>query len=209
MDTFELRRLDVPKLELLADRLVHFKTDDDTRWFSDEIISGMKSEILKAKDHAAIHYDWDKVPDSDLYKNRAQNRMLKKEMKEAAARASGEVEANAVDNEGNDISELIAEQSEVLGERSTPPQATSWKDDLGEYAHRINIWWLPRWLNTNAFHYFGIVICKAVLKKMSSANVERDFSKYLAITCAVGTTKIQKPMLHNRVFSMRSKKRLC
>ena len=126
-------------------------------------------------------------------------------MKEAAAIASREVEANAVDNEGNNISELLAEQSEVLGERSTPPQATSWKDDLGEYAHRIYIWWLPRWQNTNAFHYFGIVICKAVLKKMSSANVEREFSKYLAITRATGTTNIQKPMLRNRVFSMCNK----
>ena len=56
-------------------------------------------------------------------------------------------------------------------------------------------------LHTNQFHYFGIVIRKAVLKKISSAEVERDFSKYLAITRAVGTTKIQKPMLHNRVFS--------
>ena len=132
--------------------------------------------------------------------------MLKKEMKEAAARACGEVEANAVDNEGNDISDLIAEKSEVLGERSTPPQATSWKDDLGEYAHRIYIWWLPRWLNTNEFHYFGIVIRKVVLKKMSGANVERDFSKYLAINRATGTTNIQKPMLRNRVFSMCNKK---
>ena len=140
MDPFELRRLDVPTLELLADRLVHFKTDDDTRWFSDEIISGVKSDIPKAKYHAARHYDWGKFPYSDLYKNRAQNRMLKKEMKEASARARGEVEANAVDNEGNNISELLAEQSEVLGERSTPPQATSWKDDLGEYAHRVYIW---------------------------------------------------------------------
>ena len=132
--------------------------------------------------------------------------MLKKEMKEAASRARREVEANAVDNEGNDISKLIAEQSEVLEERSTPPQANSWKDDLDEYAHRIYIWWLPCWLHTNEFHYFGIVICKAVLKNMSSANVERYFSKYLAITRAVGTTKFQKPMLHNRVFSMCNKK---
>ena len=165
----------------------------------------MNSEIPKAKDHATIHYDWGKVPDSDLYKNRAQNRMLKKEIKEAAARACVEVEANAVDNEGNDISELIVEKSEVLGERSTPPQATSWKDDIGEYAHRIYIWWLPRWLHTNEFHYFGIVIRKVVLKKMSGANVERDFSKYLVITRPAGTTKIQKQMLHNCVFYMCNK----
>ena len=62
------------------------------------------------------------------------------------------------------------------------------------------------WLHTNEFHYFGILLRKAVLKKMSSADVERDFSKYLAITRAVGTTKIRKPtMLHNRVFSMCNK----
>jgi hypothetical protein len=40
---------------------------------------------------------------------------------------------------------------------------------------------------------------------MASAMVERDFSKYLAVTRAVGTAKIQKPMLHNRVFSLCNK----
>ena len=43
------------------------------------------------------------------------------------------------------------------------------------------------------------------MKKMASAMVERDFSKYLAVTRAVGTAKIQKPMLHNRVFSLCNK----
>eukprot|EP00957_Ditylum_brightwellii_P140874 10731234-Ditylum_brightwellii.AAC.1 len=64
-------------------------------------------------------------------------------MAKAAARACGEVETNAVDNDGDDISGLIAEQSEVLGERSALPAPRTWKDDLGEYALRIYLWWLP------------------------------------------------------------------
>lgn len=206
LDPFELNRLDVTSLELLADGLCHFKSDDGTRWFSDEFIAGVKTEIPKAKEHAAKPFDWDKLPESDLFQNRSENRNLKKQLKKAAARARGEVETIAVDDEGNDVSDLIAEQSEVLGNRSTPPKAASWKDDLGEYARRIYLWWLPRWLHTKEFHYFGVVIRKAVLKKLSSAIVERDFSKYLAVTHAVGTTKIQKPMLHNRVYCMCNKK---
>ena len=73
VDPFELKRLDVTTLELLANGLVHFKSDDGTRWFSDEFIAGVKAEIPKAKEHAAKHFDWDKVPDLDLYKNRAHN----------------------------------------------------------------------------------------------------------------------------------------
>lgn len=146
------------------------------------------------------------MKDSILCQNREENRSLKKQLKEAAARARGEVETNAVNDDGNDVSDCIAEQSEVLGVRSTPTKADSWKDDLGEYARRIWIWWLPRWLHANEFHYFGTLLGKVVLKKMSSASVERDFSKYLAVTRAVGTTKIQKPMLHNRVFCMCNKK---
>eukprot|EP00984_Skeletonema_dohrnii_P006145 scaffold2192_cov98-Skeletonema_dohrnii-CCMP3373.AAC.1 len=199
-DPFELKRLDVTSLELLADGLVHFKSADGERWFSDEFIAGIKSEIPKAKEHAAKEYDWDNVPDSNLYKNRMLSRRLKKNMAEAAARARGEVETHVVDNDGNDITGLIAEQSDVLGERSALPTPRTWKDDLGEYARRIYLWWLPRWLHTNEFHFFGIFIRKAVLKKASSADIERDFSKYLAITRAVGTTQIKKPMLHNRVF---------
>ena len=70
VDPFELERLDVTSLELLADGLAHFKSDDGTRWFSDEFIAGVKSEIPKAKEHAAKEYDWDSIPDSNLYKNR-------------------------------------------------------------------------------------------------------------------------------------------
>jgi hypothetical protein len=204
-DPFELKGLDVTSLGLLADGLVHFKSAEGVRWFSGDFIAGLKAEIPKAKEHAAKEYDWDSVPDSNLYKNRVLSRRLKKDMAEAAARARGEVEANAVDNDGNDISSLIAEQSEVLGKRSALPAPRTWKDDLGEYARRIYLWWLPRWLHTHEFHFFGIFIRKVVLKKASSADIERDFSKYLAITCAVGTTQIKKPMLHNRVFSMCNK----
>lgn len=119
VDPFELERLDVTSLELLADGLAHFKSDDGTRWFSDEFIAGVKSEIPKAKEHAAKEYDWDSIPDSNLYKNRTLKRRLKKDMAEAAARARGEVEVEAIarDSDGTDISDLIVQQSEVLGER--------------------------------------------------------------------------------------------
>ena len=52
VDPFELEKLHFTSLELLADGLIHFKSDDDTRWFSDEFIAGIKSEIPKAKEHA-------------------------------------------------------------------------------------------------------------------------------------------------------------
>ena len=89
--------------------------------------------------------------------------------------------------------------------RSEPPPSRTWKDDLGEYVRRIYYWLLPRWMHTNEFNFFGIVIHKAVSKKMSSANAERDFSKYLSNNRAVGTTKIQKPMLYKRVFCICNK----
>ena len=205
VDPFELKRLNFTSLELLADGLTHFKSNDNTRWFSDEFIARVKSEVPKAKEHAEREYDWDSILDSNLYQNRILNRRLKKNIAEVAARARGEVETIARDSDDTNISDLIAEPSQALSERSQPPPPRTWKDDLGTYTRRIYYWWLSRWLHTNEFHFFRIVIRKAILKEMSSADVERDFSKYLSVTRAVGTAKTQKPMLHNRVFCICNK----
>ena len=103
--------------------------------------------------------------------------------------------SNGADNEFQPY-----EQSDSAGDRRETELTDNWKDDIGEYSHRIWEWWKPRWIELKEFEYFRRAIWTVVLFKLSSALVECDFSQYVAITNACGI-HLQKPMLQNRMFS--------
>ena len=191
---FELADLPLPAIHLLIDNLAEFKLSNGREIFDEAFRRNMKGEAKLAKDHASRPFDWDSIEDSGRYKDRCHRR----EMKAEAARVRSETE------DPKETEFTPSDQSERAGEYSKPKESDNWKDDLGEYARRIWEWWLPRWLHTNEFVYFGLAIRKVVLWTLSSAIVERDFSKYVAITNACGTN-LSFPTLQDRVFAMCNK----
>ena len=189
-DPFVLKNLPVSALELLlVDNLACFESIKGQPFFTQQFLRLMKTEIPKAKEHAEKPFNWDSIKDSDRYKDRKNRREMKKEL----AKVRNEVE----DGDEPECEYEPYEQSDEAGDRREPDQADDWKEDLGEYGRRIWEWWLLRWLHVKDFVYFGEAIRKVVLWKLSSAQVERDFSQFVAIRNACGSN-LKKPMLQNR-----------
>jgi hypothetical protein len=68
----------------------------------------------------------------------------------------------------------------------------TWKDDPGERARRIWLWWIPR-LQTEKFRFkhFACALKKIVLNQISSASVERVFSQLNFIVRNCGTALLE------------------
>merc|ERR1712087_596159 len=96
----------------------------------------------------------------------------------------------------------MAEQCETIGDRREGRPTLHWREDPGELARRIFEWWKIRihGISNTDFIFFAIAIRLAILLQVSSCDVERGFSQWVAILNACGK-QMKKPVIESRMFS--------
>ena len=105
------------------------------------------------------------------------------------------------DDDEPDESGTMAEQSETIGDRREGRPTLHWREDPGKLARRIFEWWKIRihGVSNTDFIFFAIAIRLAILLQVSSCDVERGFSQWVAILNACGK-QMKKPVIESRMF---------
>ena len=167
-DPFYLATCDVQAANLLVEKLKHFKRPE----FTDEFLDSLKKEIPEAIRHSKIVFDWEDMAKSKQYARRFNNRQIRTRQRVAYAEVGHAENVNLVNR--------IPRGRETV--------YTTWKDDPGERARRIWLWWIPR-LQTEKVRlkHFACALKTIVINQISSASVERVFSQLNFIVRAMGT----------------------
>ena len=108
----------------LADELVHFGYPE----FDEDFITDLKKEIPIAMELAKRDFDWESIEDSEQYHKRV------------LARARRERQKKVV-GAGDDPRAVAAAARIADLDSATESGIKSWKDDPGERARRIWLWW--------------------------------------------------------------------
>jgi hypothetical protein len=171
-DPFYLATCDVQAANLLVEKLKHFKRPD----FTDEFLDNLKKEIPEAIKHSKTVFDWEDVAKSQQYARRFNNRQIRTRQRVAYAEVGHAENVNLVDRLPRGRETVYA----------------TWKDDPGERARRIWLWWIPRLLTEKfRFKHFACALKTIVINQISSASVERVFSQLNFIVRAMGTAMLE------------------
>jgi hypothetical protein len=155
--------------------LKHFNRPE----FTDEFIANLKKEIPEAILQSRMDFDWDVLPQSDNYIRRVNNQRLR--MRQRAA----------FEEEGH-CDDIDTDSTKPKGRETS---YDNWKDDPGERARRIWLWWIPRFeVEKSKLFHFALALRIIVLQQVSSAGVERVFSQLNYIVRICGTSMIEETL---------------
>jgi hypothetical protein len=189
-DPFFLAACQSESAKLLVNQLKGFKRAE----FSDEFLTNLKKEIPAAIKHSQMVFDWNEIQGSDQYIRRVTRRRLR-ERRRTFLNSQSQSQENENENDNNATNAVQIDTFINLDCSRPQGRETSyddWKDDPGERARRIWLWWTPR-LETyqSTFKHFAIVLRIIVLNQVSSAGVERVFSQLNYIVRVCGSSMLE------------------
>jgi hypothetical protein len=120
-------------------------------------------------------FDWDEIKGSDQYSRRVTRRRLRE-------RRRMFLNSQSQENDNNANAVQIGRETSY----------DDWKDNPGERARRIWLWWTPRLATyQSTFKHFAIALRIIVLNQVSSAGVERVFSQLSYIVRVCGGSMLE------------------
>jgi hypothetical protein len=194
-DPFFLATADMTVLEMLVDNL---STAFGYLEFQDKEFSELlKLELPAAVADARDQFNWDEVDGSKAYDRRLLRRKLR-----AAERQRLEALSTPVlfdDNAEEGAIDDMLEQDDRIATQVEDTYMT-WMDDPGERSRRILCWWQARLVKvkTHRFKSFTTALRLVLLTQLSSAFVERVFSRLERVTR--GKPKIYEDTLNMRIL---------
>jgi hypothetical protein len=189
-DPFFLKASSIATIELLVDLLKYYEYpefDDST------FLEALKKEIEPAIADAKLLYDWESDKGSQQYTRRAARRKNRRNRQKSLS--CSDTDTNNEDN--NEDDEMLDDEDEA-GTMNVEDTYDSWMDDPGERSRRILCWWQTRMVEvkTNKFPAFKTALRLVLLTQLSSAFVERVFSRLERATRG-------KPNIYEDTLNMR------
>ena len=153
--------------------------------FTDEFIGRLKTQVALVIEAAKEDYNWDAVDGAAAYNHSLENKNKKR--------------AERVRRNSGDIDELDKDE----GDGRTRTVICTWRDDPGERARRIWLWWKDHRLLSKDFSLAARLVA---LVQVSSASVERLFSQLKLVVDAVGESMLEET-LETRLFVLENSSR--
>jgi hypothetical protein len=156
----------------------------------DTFFGAMKGEVARVRAFSRNSFDWESISTSKSYGDRVNARRIRERKRKIYA-------ADCDAAEVGDAIEYIAADDVDVDSTSTDQgreaSFDSWKEDPGERARRISIWWATHsGVERDLLKCFWNAFRLVILNQASSAGVERVFSQLNFIVREIGVHALEE-----------------